>query len=127
VLTDRGLPAALESLAGRAPVTVVVEGSLSGRLPPAAETALYFAAAEALTNVAKYAAATEATVRLAEDAGHVEVAIRDDGRGGASLGRGSGLRGLVDRLGAVGGRLEVDSPPGGGTTVRAIVPRDPGT
>jgi PAS domain S-box-containing protein len=127
VLTDRGLPAALESLAGRAPVTVVVEGSLSGRLPPAAETALYFAAAEALTNVAKYAAATEATVRLAEDAGHVEVAIRDDGRGGASLDRGSGLRGLVDRLGAVGGRLEVASPPGGGTMVRAIVPRDLGT
>jgi signal transduction histidine kinase len=65
-------------------------------------------------------------VRVAEDEDNVAVAIRDDGRGGASLDAGSGLRGLVDRLGAVGGRLEVDSPPGGGTTVRAVVPRDPG-
>jgi len=64
-------------------------------------------------------------VRLSEECDEVAVAIRDDGRGGASLAAGSGLRGLVDRLGALGGRLEVDSPPGRGTTVRAVVPRDP--
>jgi PAS domain S-box-containing protein len=124
VLTDRGLPAALESLATRSPVPVALEGSLASRPDPAVETALYFTALEALTNVAKYAEATEVTVRLHEDGGHVEVAIRDDGRGGASLDAGSGLRGLVDRLGAVGGRLEVESAPGAGTTVRAVAPRD---
>jgi PAS domain S-box-containing protein len=123
VLTDRGLPAALESLAARSPVPVRLDGALIERLSPAVETALYFTAVEVLTNMAKYAGASEATVVLAEDDGHVEVAIRDDGRGGASLEAGSGLRGLVDRLGAVGGRLELDSPPGGGTTVRAVVPR----
>jgi PAS domain S-box-containing protein len=126
VLTDRGLPAALESLALRSPVPVTLEGSLETRPDPAVETALYFTALEALTNVAKYAEATEVTVRIGEDDGDVEVAIRDDGRGGASLDTGSGLRGLVDRLGAVGGRLEVESPPGAGTTVRAVVPRDAG-
>jgi PAS domain S-box-containing protein len=126
VLTDRGLPAALESLAARSHVPVTLEGSLATRPEPAVETALYFTALEALTNVAKYAGASEVTVRVAEDEDNVAVAIRDDGRGGASLDAGSGLRGLVDRLGAVGGRLEVDSPPGGGTTVRAVVPRDPG-
>jgi PAS domain S-box-containing protein len=126
VLTDRGLPAALESLAGRSPVPVTLEGALEARPDPAVETALYFTALEALTNVAKYAEASEVTVRLGEDDGHVEVAIRDDGRGGASLDAGSGLRGLVDRLGAVGGRLDVESPPGAGTTVRAVVPRDAG-
>jgi signal transduction histidine kinase len=126
VLTDRGLPAALESIALRSPVPVTLEGALAARLDPAVETALYFTALEALTNVAKYAAATEVTVRLGEDDGQVEVAVRDDGRGGATLDAGSGLRGLVDRLGAVGGRLEVESAPGAGTTVRAVVPRDAG-
>jgi len=122
ILTDRGLPAALESLAARSTVPVTVDAALEGRLDPAVETALYFTAAEALTNVAKYAGANEATVSLAAANGDVTIAIRDDGRGGASLDAGSGLRGLVDRLGALGGRLELDSPAGRGTTVRAIVP-----
>jgi PAS domain S-box-containing protein len=122
ILTDRGLPAALESLAGRSTVPVIVDAALDERLDPAVETALYFTAAEALTNVAKYAEATEATVRLAAANGDVAIAIRDDGRGGASLDAGSGLRGLVDRVGALGGRLELESPPGRGTTVRAFVP-----
>jgi PAS domain S-box-containing protein len=126
VLTDRGLPAALESIALRSPVPVTLEGALAARPDPAVETALYFTALEALTNVAKYAEASGVTVRLGEEDGHVEVAIRDDGRGGATLDAGSGLRGLVDRLGAVGGRLEVESAPGAGTTVRAVVPRDAG-
>src|SRR5262249_48804198 len=98
VLTDRGLGKALESLAARAPLPVTIEGALSERPHPAVETALYFTAAEALTNVAKYAEASEAAVRLSEEGGEVAVAIRDDGRGGASLDAGSGLRGLVDRL-----------------------------
>jgi PAS domain S-box-containing protein len=124
VLSDRGLAAALDSLAARSAVPVTIDGALDRRLEPAVESALYFAAAEALTNVAKYANATEATIELSADRHEVAVTIRDDGRGGASLASGSGLRGLVDRLGAIGGRLEIDSPSGGGTTVRAIVPLD---
>jgi signal transduction histidine kinase len=122
VLTDRGLPAALDSLAARSAVPVIVDSALDRRIDPAVETALYFTAAEALTNVAKYADATEATIHLTVDGEQVAIAIRDDGRGGASLDAGSGLRGLVDRLGALGGRLNVESPTGRGTTVRAVVP-----
>ena len=125
VLTDRGLGKALESLAARAPLPVTIEGALTGRPEAAVETGLYFTAAEALTNVAKYADASEVVLRLSEEGNEVAVAIRDDGRGGASLAAGSGLRGLVDRLGALGGRLELDSAPGRGTTVRAVVPREP--
>ena len=125
VLTDRGLGKALESLAARAPLPVTIEGALTARPEAAVETGLYFTAAEALTNVAKYADASEVVLRLSEEGDEVAVAIRDDGRGGASLAAGSGLRGLVDRLGALGGRLELDSPPGRGTTVRAVVPREP--
>jgi len=126
VLSDRGLPAALESLAARSPLPVTLEGGLAERPVAAVETALYFAAAEALQNVTKYAGASEVTIALGETRGEITIAVRDDGRGGASLERGSGLRGLVDRLGAVGGRLELESPPSGGTTVRAVVPRDGG-
>jgi signal transduction histidine kinase len=126
VLSDRGLPAALESLAARSPLPVTLEGGLAERPVAAVETALYFAAAEALQNVTKYADATEITIALGEARGEITIAVRDDGRGGASLERGSGLRGLVDRLGAVGGRLELESPPSGGTTLRAVVPRDGG-
>jgi PAS domain S-box-containing protein len=125
VLTDLGLEKALESLTARAPLPVTVEGALAERPPAPVETALYFTAAEALTNVAKYANASEVVLRVSDEGDEVAIAIRDDGRGGASLDAGSGLRGLVDRLGALGGRLELSSPPGGGTTVRAIVPRDP--
>jgi PAS domain S-box-containing protein len=125
VLTDRGLEKALESLAARAPLPVTIDGALSERPQAAAETALYFTAAEALTNVAKYADASEVVLRLSEAGDEVAIAITDDGCGGASLDAGSGIRGLVDRLGALGGRLELSSPPGGGTTVRAVVPRDP--
>ena len=125
VLTDRGLASALESLAARAPLPVTIAGALSARPEPAVESALYFAVAEALTNVAKYADATEVELVLGDDGGEIAVTVRDDGRGGASLDKGTGLRGLVDRLGAVGGRLELDSPPGRGTIVRAVVPIDP--
>jgi signal transduction histidine kinase len=122
VLTDRGLDTALEALARRAPVPVEL-GVLPGeRLPEAVELAAYFVVAEALTNVAKYAGASHASVHVARENGRVVVAVKDDGVGGADPERGTGLRGLADRLAVLEGRLEVDSPAGRGTTVTARIP-----
>ncbi|MEA2478470.1 MAG: hypothetical protein QOJ07_392 [Thermoleophilaceae bacterium] len=121
VLTDRGLEPALAALATRAPLPVSVTASADG-LPPAVESAAYFVVAEALTNVAKYAGASSAAVSVARQNGHAVVEIRDDGVGGADPARGSGLAGLADRVAALEGRLDVDSPPGAGTTVRAAIP-----
>ena len=95
---------------------------LDGRLPQSVETALYFTVAEALTNVAKYADATRVRVSVALEDGHATAEIADDGSGGAVAAGGSGLRGLADRLEAIGGTLDVESPAGGGTVVRARVP-----
>jgi len=125
VLSDRGLRAAVDTLAARAPVPVRVDGDLQERPAPAVESALYFAVAEALTNVAKYASAGQASITIGGTHDQAEVEVRDDGVGGADPASGSGLRGLVDRLGALGGHLHVESPPGAGTTLRAIVPLDP--
>jgi PAS domain S-box-containing protein len=125
LLTDQGLGPALRALVGRCAVPVALDDSLGERLAPAVETALYYAVSEALTNVDRYASASRATVRLRRDADSVEVEVADDGRGGADPARGSGLRGLEDRLGAVGGVLELDSPPAGGTRLRARVPLSP--
>jgi signal transduction histidine kinase len=122
VLSQRGLDAALESLASRAPVPVELHERLSERLPVAVETAAYFVVAEALTNVAKYARATHASVDVRRDDGWVVVCVRDDGVGGADVGGGSGLRGLQDRVGALDGTLEVSSPAGDGTLIRARIP-----
>jgi signal transduction histidine kinase len=122
VLTDRGLEAAVQSLARRAPLPVDVRGVVPERLEPAIETAAYFIVAEALTNVAKYARANAVSVDLQCTNGTLVVTIADDGVGGADPGRGSGLRGLVDRVQAVGGRLEVYSPPSEGTRLRAQLP-----
>ncbi|MET0749429.1 MAG: sensor histidine kinase, partial [Solirubrobacterales bacterium] len=122
VLSDRGLRPALEALAGRAPLPVELEASQPERLPEAVESASYFVVAEALTNVARYAHASRAEVSVSRENGEVEVSIRDDGVGGADPEAGSGLRGLADRVAALDGRLEVVSPPGGGTTVRAVIP-----
>jgi signal transduction histidine kinase len=91
-------------------------------MPPAVETALYYAIAEALTNVDRYAAAASVTVHLRRTRDGVEVEVADDGRGGADRTSGTGLRGLEDRLAVVGGVLELESPPGGGTRLRARVP-----
>jgi signal transduction histidine kinase len=124
VLTERGLPAALAGLADRAPLPVVLEATPTERLPDAVESASYFVVAEALTNVAKYARATRATVNVTRTDGEVLVEISDDGVGGADPARGSGLRGLVDRVSALGGTLEVDSCPGNGTTIRAAIPSE---
>ncbi|MBE2320706.1 hypothetical protein DVA67_032400 [Solirubrobacter sp. CPCC 204708] len=125
VLTAKGLSAAIDALAARSSVPVRVVGSLPARPAAAVELALYFTVAEALTNVAKYAAATEVVVTIEGDDQQAQVEVRDDGRGGADPTAGSGLRGLVDRLGALRGHLHVESPEGGGTVLRAVVPRDP--
>jgi signal transduction histidine kinase len=122
VLTERGVPAALQSLASRSPVPVVLDVDLERRLPAAHEAALYFVAAEALTNVAKYAKASAVEVTLRGDDQWAEVVVADDGVGGARAEDGSGLRGLVDRVEALGGRLTLASTRGQGTTVRARLP-----
>jgi len=122
VLTERGLDPALEGLAARAPLPVTVSAALEGRLPPAVEAAAYFVVMEALTNVAKYASATAAEVTVEQVDGHVVVGVQDDGVGGADPSAGSGLAGLADRVAALGGRLVVESPRGGGTVVRAELP-----
>jgi len=122
VLTERGLAPAISALADRAPVQVDVVEVPEDRFPPAAEATAYFTVAEALTNVAKYAEATHATVRLARANGELQIEVRDDGKGGARATPGSGLSGLADRVGALDGVLEVESPPGEGTVLRAVLP-----
>ncbi len=121
ILTDRGLEPALRALADRAPVPVSVSVS-AGALPASIETAVYFVVAEGLTNVAKYARASAATVAVRRAGAAVTVEIADDGVGGADAAAGSGLRGLADRVGALDGRIELDSPAGEGTTLRAEIP-----
>jgi len=122
LLSERGLGPALEALASRAPVPTTVEGVPAQRLPAPVESAAYFVTAEALTNVAKYAGAMSAAVSLAVDHGRLRLLVRDDGAGGADPLKGSGLRGLNDRVEALDGALHVDSPPGLGTTVIAEIP-----
>jgi signal transduction histidine kinase len=122
VLTDRGLGPALEALATRAPLPVEVASVPDERLPEAVETAAYFVVAEALTNVAKYANATHAAVSVERANGSLRVEVADDGVGGADPAAGTGLRGLADRVAALDGRLQVSSPSGSGTVVRAEVP-----
>ena len=125
VLTERGLAPAIAALADRAPVEVEVVAVPEDRFPAAAEATAYFTVAEALTNVAKYADATHATVRLARENGELQIEVRDDGKGGAQATPGSGLSGLADRVGALDGVLEVESPPGEGTRVWADIPLPP--
>jgi signal transduction histidine kinase len=122
VLSDRGLKAALEALAGRSPVPVELERTPPERLPPPVEAAAYFVVAEALTNVVKYAHASQARVSVSRGNGHAVVEVADDGVGGADPGRGSGLRGLADRISALDGTLVLTSPEGAGTLLRAEIP-----
>jgi signal transduction histidine kinase len=121
VLSDRGLGAAVDALAARAPFPVDVDARVGGRLPDPVEAAAYFVVAEALTNVVRHAAADHAEVGIRQDNGRLRVEVRDDGTGGADA-TGSGLRGLSDRVTALEGSLEVDSHTGRGTTVRATIP-----
>jgi signal transduction histidine kinase len=122
VLTDRGLEPALESLCGRFPIPVEISELPDERLPAAVESAAYLVVSEALANIAQYSRATHATVAVARRNGHALVEIRDDGVGGADPSRGNGLRGLVDRVSALDGSLELVSAPGEGTIVYAEIP-----
>jgi PAS domain S-box-containing protein len=122
VLSDRGLEPAIETLAARTPVPVQYTIQLDERLPEPVEAAAYYVVAEALTNAAKHASASEVTVRIERENGFACIEVADDGVGGAARDGGSGLRGLADRVEALGGRLALDSPAGEGTTVRAEIP-----
>jgi signal transduction histidine kinase len=122
VLTERGLAPAIDALAARAPIDVRVLEVPAERLPAQVEAAAYFIVSESLTNAAKHAHAAAATVRIGRANGSAVVEVTDDGVGGADPARGSGLRGMVDRLAALDGGLAVDSPPGGGTHIEARIP-----
>jgi signal transduction histidine kinase len=122
VLSERGLDAALEALAGRAPLPVRVEATIGERLSEPVQLAVYFVVSDALTNVAKYARASQATVRATRRDGHVLVEVSDDGVGGADPSKGSGLNGLADRISALEGRLGIRSEPAHGTVLRAEIP-----
>jgi signal transduction histidine kinase len=119
---EHGLAAALESLAGRSTVATTVTFEPDERLPEQVELAAYFVASEALANVAKYSQASHATIRVWRTRFAATIEVADDGIGGADDTRGSGLRGLVDRVEALDGQLYVTSPPGAGTTVTAKLP-----
>jgi signal transduction histidine kinase len=121
VLSDRGLEAALVSLADRSPLRTTVDVALADRPAQQAEAAAYFVAAEALANAAKHSGATRVAIRVARTGGQLAVEVTDDGRGGADP-SGSGLSGLRRRVEALDGSLSVDSPAGGPTTIRAELP-----
>ena len=122
ILTDRGLAAALATLAGRSTVPVELDVDSCGKLPLSVQTTAYFVVAEALTNASKHANSDRIEVRVAVSDGHATVDVHDDGSGGVDPARGSGLRGLADRVSALGGTLEIESPAGAGTTIRARLP-----
>ena len=122
VLTGHGLAVALEQVAARAAVPVQLSVDTGGRLPSQVETAAYYVVTESLTNIAKHAKAKRATIDVGRTDGGLLVEIVDDGIGGADTERGSGVRGLADRVEALGGRLRVWSPHGDGTRVQAEIP-----
>jgi signal transduction histidine kinase len=124
LLTSQGLGPALTSLAERSPIPVQLS-VLPERLPASLEAAVYFTCSEALANVAKYAHASAVTIEVARGDRALRVIVADDGAGGADLARGSGLVGLKDRAEALGGRLTVTSPTGGGTTIQVLIPWAP--
>jgi signal transduction histidine kinase len=121
VLSERGLGAALEVLAGRAPLPVEFSAP-DDRLPPAVEAAAYYVISEALANIGKYAQASAVEVNVTRRNGRAIVEVADDGVGGADPAKGTGLRGLADRVEALDGTLAVESQPGVGTRIRAEIP-----
>jgi signal transduction histidine kinase len=125
ILTDRGLPAAIDELAGRLTVHVHTDVALPGRFPDIVESTGYFMVSEALANVDRHSGADHAWVTGRYTAGTLTVGVRDDGRGGANPAGGTGLRGLADRAGAAGARLLVSSPPGGPTLLCLEIPCTP--
>jgi signal transduction histidine kinase len=124
LLADKGLLAALEAQARKSAVETTVQGDGIGRFDQDVEAAVYFSCLEALQNVAKYANARRVAIRLANGSGRVTFEVRDDGVGfePEARGMGTGLQGIADRLGALGGTVEVRSAPGAGTTIRGSVP-----
>jgi len=124
ILTEGGLRPALRALARRSAVPVSLDVQVPGRPPEPVEIAAYYAVSEALTNVAKHAHASAAEVEVAAGDGVLRVDVRDDGRGGADFGRGSGLVGLKDRVEALGGRVSLQSPAGAGTILQIALPLD---
>jgi signal transduction histidine kinase len=122
-LTERGLYAAAQALADRAPIPIELDVDTDGAsLPAPVESTGYFVLSEALTNAVKHSRAPELVVRLRQAPGRLRIEVCDDGVGGAHLNGGSGMRSMADRVDAVGGRLIVESPIGGGTTVMAEFP-----
>ena len=122
VLTDRGLEAALEALAGRAALPVEIDCIPDVELPPPVEAAAYYVVSEALANITKYAGASAVKVSIGQVDGYALVEVVDDGVGGADPTRGSGLSGLSDRVASLNGKLVIESPPGAGTRIRAEIP-----
>jgi signal transduction histidine kinase len=119
---EQGLEPALQALVLRSAVPTELVVEPGPRLPRPVEFAAYFVASEALANVAKYADASGVQVRVAQENGRAVVEVVDDGVGGADPARGSGLRGLTDRVEALQGRLAIESSPGEGTRLRAEIP-----
>jgi signal transduction histidine kinase len=126
LLSDGGLGPAMAALARRCPIPVDLQVQVAGRIPGPIEVAAYYVACEALANAAKHAHATIARVVVAAGEGVLRVCVHDDGRGGATLGRGSGLIGLKDRVEAFGGRITLHSPTGAGTTLEVHIPLQAG-
>jgi signal transduction histidine kinase len=122
VLADRGLAAALKTLARRSPIPVDLQVQVNERLPEPVEVSAYYIIAEALTNAAKHARASTASVQTQVVGDVLLLAVRDDGAGGAGFTGGTGLVGLKDRVEALGGRVFLDSPRGAGTSLRAELP-----
>ena len=122
VLTEQGLAAALEALADRSPVPVKLSVSLEDRLPREIEATTYFLVSEALTNTARHAAARLVTVCVTKIEAGLKVVVADDGCGGAIRSNGGGLQGAADRLAALGARLQLESPAGGGTRITTVLP-----
>jgi signal transduction histidine kinase len=122
VLTDRGLDAAISAVAGRSPIPVGVDVALQDRQPDEVEGTAYFVVVEALTNIAKHSGATEANVNIKREAGWLKVTVWDNGRGGADPERGSGIKGLRDRILALDGKFRLDSPIGKGTRIMVEIP-----
>jgi signal transduction histidine kinase len=122
ILTDRGLVAAVEAVAGSASVPVDLHLRVPGRLPEAVEVTAYFVVVEGLANVAKHSQAKRALVAAWLVGGRLLLDVRDDGRGGADSSRGSGLTGLADRVAAVDGTVALSSPPGGPTLLHVEIP-----
>jgi signal transduction histidine kinase len=121
-LTSAGLTGALADLVRRTPLNVELQGSVD-RADPLTEATLYFVCSEALANVAKHAAASKTVIELSQTRDSIRVSIADDGRGGARLAPGGGLRGLADRVEALGGTFEITSAQEAGTRLRAGLPR----